>query len=218
MEKRIMNNKQYSLHRWFISLSVLVIFVGLLAAVLLWKQSRISTYPLMIADAYRDVQHHLTVPGFQEVSLTRTGAYGIYFEHNLIRSIPPEVEIPPAIDCKLISTATGSVIKAVPDYVETNRYRSRDLQASVLIMSVTVDTPGTYTFVCNYQDGRVEPEIVVALGPNYFWEFIRVAWKIALPALGGSTILCGCVLLALLLLVTGIVIKMLNATKLKTQK
>jgi hypothetical protein len=82
-------------------------------------------------------------------------------------------------------------------------------------MSLTVDQPGSYTFACHYQDGRGEPEIRVALGPNYFWEFLRVVWKISLPLLGGSSVLCGSFLLALLLLVIGFVIKILSVPNLK---
>lgn len=212
-----MNINKQTLHRWLFSTTALILFAGLLAATILFKQSNISRYPSMIANAYQDAQHHLMVPGEMEVKLARTGAYGIYFEHNLMSSIYPEVEIPPAIDCTLTSKATGAVLEAVPDYVKSNRYRSRDLYAGVLIMSLTVDKPGTYTFACDFQDERTEPEIRVALGPNYFWEFLRVAWKISLPLLGGSSILCGSVLLAFLLLVTGIVIKVLNRTKFETQ-
>lgn len=203
---------------WLFSLAFITLLVGLLAAAWLFKQSRIGMYPSMIADAYQEVRNRLTVPGAREVTLKRTGAYGIYFEHDLVSSIYPEVEIPPEINCTLTSRATGAVIEAVPDYVKTNRYQSKDLHAAVLIMSLTVDKPGTYTFACNYQDGRMEPEIVVALGPNYLWEFLRVAWKIALPVLGGSATLCGSVLLALLLLIIGIAIKVLNTTNYEIQE
>jgi hypothetical protein len=84
-------------------------------------------------------------------------------------------------------------------------------------MSLTVEKPGTYTFACDYQDGRAEPGILVALGPNYFWEFLRVVWKIGLPVLGGSSIFCGSVFLAFFLLVMGIVIKVLDRTKSETK-
>jgi hypothetical protein len=193
-----------------------MLIAGFLAATMLFKQSHIGRYPGLIADAYRERQHHLTVPGAKEIHLSRTGAYGIYFEHNLTSSIYPEVENPPEIDCTLTSQTTGAAIEAVPDYVETNRYRSKDLRAGVLIMSLTVDKSGTYAFACDYQDGRTEPEIEIVLGPNYFWEFLRVAWKISLPLMGSSSILCGSVLLSFLLLVSGVVIKLLNRTQFET--
>lgn len=209
--------KKQNVHRWLFSLAGLFFLSGSLIAGLLFKHASINRYPALIANAYRDEQHHLMVPGDIEVALTRTGAYGIYFEHDLKSSTYPEIEIPPAIDCTLTSKSTGAVIEAVPDYVETNRYRSRDLYSGVLIMSLTVDKPGPYTFACDYQDGRTEPEIRVALGPNYFWEFLRVIGKIGLPVLGASSILCGSVLLVFLLLASGIVIMVRNRRKLETQ-
>jgi hypothetical protein len=217
MEKINMNEKSRNLSGWLFGIPVLFILGGVLISILLFRRSGIGTYPALIAAAYREEQNHLNVPGSVEVKLTRTGAYGIYYEHSLVSSIYPDIGMPPTIDCSLTSKSTGTKIEAVPDYVKTNRYRSKDLHTGVLIMSITVDKPDSYTFACNYRDGGTEPEISVALGPNYFWEFLRVVWKIGLPVLGGSTILCGSVLLALLMLVTGIVIKVLNATKFETQ-
>ena len=212
-ERSIMKKKTQTLHRYFFGLAGLILLAGLLLTALLFNQAHLHRYPALIAAAYQDAQHHLTVPGAREVKLTRTGAYGIYFEHSLTSSIYPDIEMPPAIDCTLTSKATGTVIEAVPDYVKTNRYRSKDLHAGVLIMSLTVAQPGTYTFACTYQDERTEPELRVALGPNYFWEFLRVAWKISLPLLGGSSILCGSLLLAMLLFGTGFAFKVLSGLK-----
>jgi hypothetical protein len=208
-----MNIKRQALHCWLFIIGGLILLSGLLTAGLLFRQANIARYPTLIADAYRDTRHRLMVPGELKVKLTRTGAYGIYFEHNLVNSIYPEVEIPPEISCTLTSRETGARIEAVPDYVSTNRYTSKDLHAGVLIMSLTVEKPGAYTFACDYQDGRAEPEILVTLGPNYFWEFLRVAWKVGLPLLGGSSIFCGSLLLALLMLVSGIIIKLLRRKK-----
>lgn len=208
--------KKKTFHRWFFIIAALILLAGLLTAGLLFRQANIDRYPALIADAYRGARHRLTVPGALDVKLSRTGAYGIYFEHDLVSSIYPEVEIPPQIDCMLTAKATGAVIEAVPDYVKTNRYTSEDLHAGVLIMSLTVEEPGTYTLACGYQDGRAEPEIQVALGPNYFWEFLRVIWEIGLPVLSGSSIFCGSVFLTFFLLVTGIVIKVLHKTKSET--
>ena len=91
-------------------------------------------------------------------------------------------------------------MKATPDYVETNRYWSRNQGGTgVLIMSITVIEPDTYTFACHYQDGSTEPEIAVALGPNYFWEFLKVAGKISLSLFGAMTTLCGSILIGLII-------------------
>lgn len=213
-----MNKKKHTLIRWLFSSASLVLLVGFLMMALLFKQTNTHMYPALIADSYRDPKHRLTVPGDLEVNLTRSGAYGIYFEHDLKSPIYPDIAMPPELDCSLTSKSNGAVIKAVSDYVKTNRYTSNNLYTGVLIMSITVNKPGVYTFACDYQDGRMEPEIWVALGPNYFWEFLRVVWKIGLPILGGTSIFCTSLLLALLLLATGFAFKARNTTRLGTKK
>lgn len=201
--------------RWVYGIAGLVIISGALVSAWLFNYSGVTMYPALIADAYREQQHHLNVPGSRGVKLTRTGAYGIYYENSLVSAaVDPRVKVPPVIDCSLTSHSTGAKIEAAPDYVETNRYWSKDQGGTgVLIMSLTVDEPDTYTFACDYLDGSADPEIVVALGPNYFWEFLRVAWKISLPLLGGISILCGSVLVAMIMLVDGILVKLKDITQ-----
>jgi hypothetical protein len=123
----------------------------------------------MIANAYGQGQRRLIVPGSNDIKLTHSGAYGIYYEYSIVGPVKyPNGQMPPAIDCYLNSKSTGREIKAVSDYVETNQYWSKEEGSiGVLIMSVTVNEPDTYTFTCRYQDGSKEPEITVALSPNY---------------------------------------------------
>jgi hypothetical protein len=198
-----MNNQDIKPNRWLYSIIGLVILLGALISAFLFKKSGITMYPALITDAYREEQHHLNVPGSRDVKLTRTGAYGIYYERSMVpAAADSRVKMPPAIECSLTSQSTGAKIEAVHDYVETNRYWFKDQGGSgVLIMSVMVDTPDIYTFTCHYQDRSKEPEVVVALGPNYFWEFLRVAWKIGLPLLGSIGLICGSLLLALITVV-----------------
>ena len=93
-------------------------------------------------------------------------------------------------------------MKAAPDYVETNRYETkRQDRIGVLIMSLTVDEPDTYTFACRYRNGGERPQITVALGPNYVWEFLRVAGKGGLGLLGAMTATCGSMLFGLVIVV-----------------
>jgi hypothetical protein len=211
------HNKLGKLANWLFGLAGLVLLAGLLISALLIKQSGASRYPDLIADTYQETQHYLTVPGATQVALTRTGAYGIYYQHSLVAAAEdPRIEIPPAIDCSLTSRSTGAKIEAVPDYVATNRYVSQDQgELGVLIMSLTVDQPGAYTFACDVQAGSSQPEIVVALGPNYMWEFLGLAWQIALPLLGGAGVVCGSLGLVALLLIAGVVLKLLNTTTLE---
>lgn len=45
----------------------------------------------------------------------------------------------------------------------------------MLIRSSTIDEPGTYTFSCQYADGRSQPRVVLAIGANFTWEFLGIA-------------------------------------------
>ena len=197
----MMKDKKQPLSRWFYGISVLVILFGTLISAWIFV-SGIAMYPALIGDAYREDQHHLRVPGSKDVKLARTGAYGVYYEYSLVSSAADHSKMPPAIDCSLTSKSTGAEIEAVPDYVETNRYWSKDRRGTgVLIKSITVGQSDTYTFSCNYQDGSIKPEITVALGPNYVWEFLSVAGKVSLSLLGGISILFGSILVALIVVV-----------------
>jgi len=187
---------------WFYGIAVLVIIFGTLISAWILNDSGIGMYPAMIADAYGEGQHRLTVPGSKDIKLTRTGAYGIYYEYSLVSASVDPPPLPPKFDCSLTSKSTLAEMEAVPDYVENNRYWSKDRdRTGVLIMSITVKEPDTYTFACYYQDGSSVPEIVVALGPNYFWEFLRVAGKISLSLFGTITTLCGSILIGLIIIV-----------------
>jgi hypothetical protein len=187
---------------WFYGIAVLVLLLGLFVSGWIIKGSGLERYPALIKRVIGEEQHHLRVPGSVVVNLTRTGAYGIYYENSLVSAtVNPRLMIPPAIKCSLTSQSTGAKVNAVSDYIESNRYWSQDQgRYFVLIMSITIDKPDTYTFTCDYLDGRSEPEIPLALGPNYIWEFLKVTGKVALPLLGGTGVLCGSFLLAAIIL------------------
>jgi hypothetical protein len=189
--------------RWFYGIAILVILFGALISVWYLVDRGIGNYPAMITDAYDEEQHHLSVPGSVDVNLVRKGVYSIYYEINPRSAVVNYPNImPPAIECSLVSKSTGAKTQAAPDYVETNRYWSKDQdRLGVLIMSLTVDEPDTYTFACNYEDGRSEPNILVALGPNYVWEFLKVAGKISLSLFGATAIFCGSSLMALIIVI-----------------
>jgi hypothetical protein len=192
MEKIKMKEKKQNPTRWLYGIALLPILFGTLVCAWILKDSGIGMYPAMIADAYGEGQHRLSVPGSKEIKLTRTGAYGIYYEYNLMSTSVDPPPLPPEIDCSLTSKSTGAKMEAAPDYVETNRYWSKDRdRTGVLVMSITVDEPDSYTFACNYPDGRISPKLVLAIGPNYFFEFLRVAWNMGGSILGGAGVLCG---------------------------
>ncbi len=194
--------KSHSIKK-YIYCAGLITLVGIAATAWLFRRSGMASYPDLIEEAYQETQHYLKVPGSSVVELTRTGAYGIYYVEN---KYDDDRKTPPALECFLTAKSTGSKTEAVPDHVETNRYEIDELgRSGVLIMSITVDRPDTYTFACDYREGSGRRENTVALSPNYLWEFIKVAGKVSLPILGGISILCGSFLLALLVVVIGVV-------------
>jgi hypothetical protein len=75
----------------------------------------------------------------------------------------------------------------------------------VLIRSITIDEPGAYTFSCRYANGRSQPEIVLAVGPNFDWEFLGIAVRTIITALAGLAVLFGSgTLAAVVVIVTAV--------------
>jgi hypothetical protein len=202
MEGIKMKEKGQSPGRWAYAIPVLVLFLGLILSAWILIVAGFWKYPAMIEKAFSEEQHQLNVPGAKDVTLTRTGAYGIYYVYDLRAYRVARYQVPPAMDCSLTSKSTGAVIQAVPEYIKTNRYGDKNQdRMGVLIMSLTVEKPDDYTFACRYQDDMHGLETTVALGPNYAWEVLKVMGKIGLPLLGGAITICGSVLLALLMII-----------------
>jgi hypothetical protein len=170
---------------WF-SIAVLVFVTGCLIAAILIISSLIS-YPSLIREAYKSPIQKVEVPGEAEIDLSRKGAYAVYYE-----SAHDPTDGPPALDCSLTSKTTGDDIPLVPDYVPTNRYSTKDgSRVGVLIYSTTINDPSLHTLSCAYPDGRVSPKLMLAIGQNYFFEFLRVAWNMGGSLLRGAGVLCG---------------------------
>jgi hypothetical protein len=130
----------------------------------------------------------VVVPGSAEIYFSQAGAYAVYYEY---RSVFDGIRYvgekePPSLSCHLISKSTGETIAMTYDYVEGNVYKTQNAErVGVLIMSISIDQPGAYKFKCSYPDGRSEPQIVLAVGPNILWEIFNITLKpIAALALG----------------------------------
>jgi len=173
--------------------AILVLMLGCLTSAII-TISTLSSYPSLISAAYKSPLRKVEVPGEVEIDLSRRGAYGVYLE---AAHVP--IEGPPALDCNLNSKTSGDDIPLVPDYVPTNRYETQDDRVGVLIYSTTVDDPGLYRLSCEYPDGRARSKLMLAIGPNYFFEFLRVAWKLGGSILGGAAVLIGSVVLSFLI-------------------
>jgi len=172
---------------WFGAAILVLVLGGLAAAILVI--STLGTYPALIAEAYQGPRQKVEVPGVEDLELSRKGAYAVYYEEQEGAFI--HAEMPPNLDCELTSTITGKDVPLVSDYVPTNRYVTRGDQVGVLIYSTTVNDPGMHTLSCDYPVGRDGPKLVLAIGPNYFFEFLRVVWNMSGSVLGGVGVLCG---------------------------
>ena len=140
------------------------------------------------------------VPGFGDVTFTRRGAYAVYYEHHsdLDGAAYTGSETPPDLACTLTSTATGAEVAIAPDYVKTNTYASKDrTRMGVLMSSITIDDPGTYTFACRYADGRSHPQAVLAVGPNFMWSFFGIVARPALTLAASLAVLLSSYLAAI---------------------
>jgi hypothetical protein len=137
--------------------------------------------------------HDLTqvvVPGSEDISFAKSGACAVYYEYRSVVDgvVYTSSDTPPILACTLTSKTTGADVAVVPDYVKTNNYSYR-ARAGVLIRSITIDEPGTYTFSCRNADGRSEPEFVLAVGPNFVWEFFGIAARIFVTVAAGLGVL-----------------------------
>jgi hypothetical protein len=186
-ERRLeMDRHMIKRHRLWYGVAALVLVLGCLAATILII-STLTSYPSLIKEAYKSPLQKIEVPGEADIDLSREGAYGVYYETDHVPT-----EGPPTLDCSLTSKTTGDDIPLVPDFVPTNRYSTADgNRVGVLIYSTTVNEPSLHTLSCDYPDGRVSPKLVLAIGPNYFFEFLRVVWNMRGSFLGGAAVLCG---------------------------
>jgi len=141
------------------------------------------------------------VPGSGEITFAKRGAYAIYYEHNSVVDgvVYRDSESPPALVCSLTCQRTGQRIEAVPDYVPTNTYSTKDRErVGVLIASLTIDEPGIYTYSCSHKSGSAQPQVVLAVGPNFMWEFFSIGARAVLTVAAGLAVLLGSVAIAAL--------------------
>ena len=179
---------------WTYAVAALVPLFGCLIAMVLMYQWFPGLPGTFESKMNLDNLTQVVVPGSKDIAFTESGAYAVYYEYRSIvdGAVYASSETPPALACTLTSKSTGADVGIVPDYVETNTYSTKDRErVGVLIRSITIDEPGIYTFSCRYSDGRSEPEVVLAVGPNFVWEFFGIAGRIVVTAAAGLAVLLG---------------------------
>ena len=197
-----MNNQKTKPSGWYYGLAVLALVLGCLIAMALvyqWFPGLPGTFE---AKMDLDDLTQVVVPGSEEIAFAESGAYAVYYEYRSVidGAVYAGSETPPALACTLTSEATGADVAVVPDYVQTNTYSTKDRErVGVLIRSITIDKPGTYTFFCRYADGSSQPEIVLAVGPNFMWEFFGIAARSGVALAASVVVLLGSGLVAIVI-------------------
>ena len=189
-----MDNKTIRPSGWYYGLAALMPVLGCLIAMVMAYQWFPGLPGIWQAKMSLENLTQVVVPGSKDITFAESGAYAVYYEYRSVvdGAVYASSETPPALVCSLTSKTTGADIGVVPDYVKTNTYSTKDRErVGVLIRSITIDEPGTYTFSCRYADGRSQPGIVLAVGPNFVWEFFGIAARTVVTAAAGLAVLFG---------------------------
>jgi hypothetical protein len=143
------------------------------------------------------------VPGSAEVLFPKAGGYAVYYEYRSVIDGVSYVrnKYPPSINCQLKSKATGTDIALTPDFVEGNMYATQNQErVGVLINSIIIKNPGVYIFSCQYTDGRSNPQIALAVGPNIIWELFNLAAKPVAATVCGGFVFIGALGISILII------------------
>jgi hypothetical protein len=193
--RKEMDKRKVTMRRLSYSAMALIPMLACLTAAAI-IMSRLRTVIPQIAEIHYDRSQHIEIPGETNLELSREGAYAIYYIGNRDASV--QVDWPPRLDCRLTLEGKGEDIPLVPDYVPTNRYCSGTRKCvGFLIFSTTIREPGLYTLSCVYPDGNGGPKLILAIGPNYIFEFLRIFWSMGDSLLGAVGVLCGSVVLSI---------------------
>ena len=195
-----MDNQKIKPSGWYYALAALIPVLGCLIATAIAYQWFPGLPGTLESKVNLDNMTQVVVPGSQDITFDKSGAYAVYYEYRSVVDgvVYTSSETPPALACTLTSKSTGADVGVAPDYVETNTYATKDRErVGVLIRSITIDEPGTYTFSCRYADSRSQPEIVLAVGPNFVWEFFGIVARSGVALAASAVVLLGSGLVAI---------------------
>jgi hypothetical protein len=174
--------------RWYYGLAILIpIFACGLT--MFWVYRNVPKLPGALEVFGINSLTKVIVPGSAEINFPKVGAYAVYYEYRSVINGVNYVrdKFLPSINCQLRSKATGKNIELASPHAEGNMYATQNQErVGVLFKSISINQPGVHIFSCRYTDGRLNPEIVLAVGPNIIWELFNLAAKpIAATVCGG---------------------------------
>jgi hypothetical protein len=205
-----MNKQRTKPNGWIYGLVALIPVFGCLIAMAVANHRLPSLSETLDSIINIDNMTQVLVPGSEDITFAEKGAYAVYYEYRSVVDgvVYASSETPPALVCSLTSKASGEDIGTAPDYVKTNTYSTKDRErVGVLIQSITVKEPGVYTFSCSYADHSSQPEIVLAVGHNFMWEFFGIVAKYGLPLIEGLATLLGSGLVAIVIIIVIAIIR-----------
>jgi len=198
-----MSNQKLKSKRWYYGFAVLLpILSCLITSGVIYRGSPNLPGALETIDIHNMTQ--VIVPGSADIMFPKKGAYAVYYEYrSLIDGVQYiNAKTPPSLICTLISETTGKEVGVSPEYIEGNTYSTKERErVGVHLLSISMTEPGTYTFSCHYQDEKIAPKVVVAIGPNIVWELFNIVARPVAAILGGLVVLLVSGLIAFLVIV-----------------
>ena len=146
----------------------------------------------------------VVMPGSSEINFPEKGAYAVYYEY---RSVIDGIDYsrgvyPPTMNCQLRSKASGDNVKLAYPNANGEMYSTgNNERVGVLMNTISIDRPGAYSFSCRYPDNSSTPRIVLAVGPNFVWEFFNLAAKPTAAMLGGLLAFLGVGLISTIMVI-----------------